>query len=110
MGAPGEHYVLELAGLFRQSRVELGMCVAVNVDPPRGGAIEDLATIIRVEVDALRPNDGEGRRLILASGYRDATAARGLAPRDLSSMLLQPFPQFRVRIQLSFHPRGKRTW
>ena len=63
MRAAGEDHVLDLARLRRQRRIQLGMRVPVNVDPPRRNAVENLAPVFGVKIHALAAHDGQQRRL-----------------------------------------------
>ena len=62
MRAAGEHDVFEPLRLLGERAVQSRMRVAVDVHPPRRGAVEQPPAVLGVEVHALRSDDRQRRR------------------------------------------------
>src|SRR5690348_2209449 len=59
----GKDHVLELAGLFRDGFGDQRMRVAVEIHPPGGDSVDQLAAVARIEIDALAALDAHGLRV-----------------------------------------------
>ena len=63
MRESGEQDVIELRRLFGDRGDDGRMAVAVEIHPPRGDAVNQLAAVIGVQIDALGLGDTNRRRV-----------------------------------------------
>ena len=91
MRASGEHDMLEAFGLRLQGPVDLGVAVAMDIDPPGRDAVQDAPAVVRDEVRPVAANDRKRLRGCLHLGERmPDTGAVSCGERRHRASVAQP--------------------